>query len=223
MSKNRPPSPYLAPGFYERELARGRHRDIVGGRWDETGTLQLAILREAGLDPRHQLLDIGAGALRLGCKVVPYLDPGRYWATDPSLALLQRGYDVELTHKERLPLDHLIEDATFAFPGVPDDIDFVMAFAVFTHLPLNMLADALRSVRRRFPCLQTLIFTVFLASEGTQRVRQPDGVVTHADRPPWHFAPEAVKKVCDDANFIAAPSEHRLPRGQVLWMARPAR
>ena len=219
MTKNRPASPYLAPGFYDRELARGRHRDIVGGRWDETGNLQLALLREVGLEPYHTLLDVGAGALRLGCKVVPFLEPGRYWATDPSLALMRRGYDVELAHKDRLPEDHLIEDATFDFPGVPGDVDYAIAFAVFTHLPLAALEHALPRMRATFPRLRKLLFTVFHAPEGTPRLRQPDGVVTHAERPPWHFAPEAVAKVCEAAGFDAAPSEHRLPRGQVLWTA----
>ena len=31
-----PISPYHKPGFYDDALSRGRHRDIVGGRWDET-------------------------------------------------------------------------------------------------------------------------------------------------------------------------------------------
>ena len=82
----RPPSPYIVPGFYDRALADGRHRDIVGGRWDETGRLQIALLTARGLQPHHHLLDIGAGSLRLGCKAVPYLDPGHYWGTDASLA-----------------------------------------------------------------------------------------------------------------------------------------
>lgn len=223
MPKKRPLSPYLAPGFYDRELARGRHRDIVGGRWDETGNLQMAILQEAGLEPHHQLLDIGAGSLRLGCKVVPFLEPGHYWATDPSLALMQHGCDVELTHKERLPVAHLIEDSTFAFPGVPDDIDFAIAFAVFTHLPLASLHDALHAVRARLPRLRKLLFTVFHAPAGTPRLRQTDGVVTHADRPPWHFTRDAVGEACLRAGFDAAPSDHRLPRGQVLWTAVPQR
>ena len=46
-------SPYLVPGFYEDALAKGRHRDIVGGRWDETGRIQMHILQEAGLITRR--------------------------------------------------------------------------------------------------------------------------------------------------------------------------
>ena len=54
-------SPYLAPNFYADALSKGRHRDIVGGRWDETGRAQMAALRAEGLMPHHRLLDIGAG------------------------------------------------------------------------------------------------------------------------------------------------------------------
>lgn len=54
-----PVSPYLMPGFYDRALAEGRHRDIVGGRWEETGEAQMRLLLEAGLQPGHRVLDIG--------------------------------------------------------------------------------------------------------------------------------------------------------------------
>ena len=103
-------SPYHAPDFYKDALAKGRHRDIVGGRWDETGRIQMQLLLEAGLQPQHHLLDIGAGSLRLGCKAVPYLNPGHYWATDLSGALLRKGYEAEITATARLSADHLIED-----------------------------------------------------------------------------------------------------------------
>ena len=216
----RPISPYLTPGFYDRELARGRHRDIVGGRWDETGEAQMRVLLEAGLQPQHRLLDIGCGALRLGCKAVPYLDPGHYWGTDQSAALMQRGYDLELTDKSRLPPAQLVEDAAFAFPGIPPEIDMAIAWGVFTHLPAPFLAGALANLRHRFPALQAVLFTVFLAADGAGATRQPDGVVTHPDRPPYHFGTAQVAAMARQAGFDAAPHPARLPRGQVLWVAR---
>ena len=156
----RPVSPYHKPGFYDEALSQGRHRDIVGGRWEETGLVQMQLLLSAGLERHHSLLDIGAGALRLGCRVVPWLNPGGYWATDLSGALLRRGYDLELADKSRLPEDHLIEDAAFGFPGVPDTIDMAIAFAVFTHLPLSHLQGALPTIRARFPRLQKLCLSI---------------------------------------------------------------
>ena len=219
----KPISPYLKPGFYENALAQGRHRDIVGGRWDETGRAQMALLRAEGMQPHHHLLDIGAGSLRLGCKAVPYLQPGHYWATDLSAALMARGHAHELADPARLDPTHLVQDSDFAFPGVPDTITHAIAFAVFTHLPLPHLAPALTNIHARFPALQCLLFTVFLAPEDhTGPLRQPDGVVTHWARAPYHFTAAAVLDLTRTTGFDAAFSAARLPRGQMLCRARRA-
>ncbi|TNF60803.1 MAG: class I SAM-dependent methyltransferase [Rhodobacteraceae bacterium] len=224
MTRARPSSPYLAPAFYDRALAEGRHRDIVGGRWDETGRIQMRILREAGLAPHHHLLDIGAGALRLGCKAVEYLEPGHYWATDASRALMLRGREAELADPSRLPEDHLIEDAEFALPGVPDTITHAICFAVFTHLPRDVVAQGLARIRQRLPRLRRLMFTVFLAPETAAAgpFRQPDGVVTHPDRPPYHLSRDEAARLTRAAGFEPVFRDRMLPRGQSLIEAVPA-
>lgn len=217
-------SPYLAPGFYDTAIAQGRHRDIVGGRWEETGRLQLEILRDAGLTPDDHLLDIGAGALRLGCKAVPYLASGQYWATDASRALMLRGHQVELADPDQLPLQHLIEDTTFALPGVPGTITCAIAFAVFTHLPADTLRPALITLRHRCPNLRTCLVTVFLAPDAgavQTPLRQRDGVVTHARRPPYHRLAFEVEQDARTAGFDLSWSDRPLPRGQVLAILRP--
>lgn len=221
---SRPVSPYHKPGFYDEALANGRHRDIVGGRWEETGLVQMQLLLAAGLERHHVFLDIGAGSLRLGCRLVPYLDPGHYWATDLSGALLRRGYEAELSDKSRLPPEQLIEDGDFAFPGLPDTIQMAMAFAVFTHLPLSHLQNALPTIRRRFPRLEKLLFTVFLAPEEEAQgaYRQPDGVVTHPDRTPYHHLARDVLAAAEAAGFAASLSDPYLPRGQRLCLCTPA-
>lgn len=219
---SRPSSPYLVPGFYDRALAEGRHRDIVGGRWEETGRAQMELLRAAGLQPHHSLLDIGAGSLRLGCKAVPYLAPGQYWATDASRALMLRGREQELPDPARLPEDHLIEDSDFRLPGVPTDIDFAIAFGVLTHLPADTLHLALSRLAPRLPRLTALLLTVFLAPEGHQGpLRQPDGVVTHPDRTPWHLTEAAVQAIARATGWRLARAPARLPRGQVLFTGTP--
>ncbi|MFM2355684.1 MAG: hypothetical protein RLZZ528_1420 [Pseudomonadota bacterium] len=219
---SRPVSPYLAPGFYDDALARGRHRDIVGGRWDETGRVQMQLLREAGLLPQHRLLDIGAGSLRLGVKAVPYLDPGHYWGTDASAALMRRGWEVELADKDRLPPGQLVEDSDFALPGIPPGIDFAIAFGVFTHLPAACLDACLTALRDRCPRLTAVLFTVFLAPDDPAGPhRQADGVVTHPDRPPYHRPAGEVIAAAARAGFDAAFRPALLPRGQALCLARP--
>lgn len=219
-----PASPYLVPGFYDRALAQGRHREIVGGRWDETGRVQMQALRDAGLMPHHRLLDIGCGALRLGCKAVPYLNPGHYWGTDASLALMRRGHDCELADKGRLPVGQLVQDADFSFPGIPDRIDLAIAFGLFTHLPPGSMSDCLTALRQRFPRLTTVLFTVFLAPDAPPGAyRQADGVVTHPDRPPYHRTAAAVLGDMARCGFAGAFRPMLLPRGQALCLASPVR
>ena len=220
----RPISPYHTPGFYAEALAKGRHRDIVGGRWEETGLIQMQLLLNAGLEPQHHFLDIGAGSLRLGCRLVPYLQQGHYWATDLSGDLMRRGHDLELADKTRLSPDHLIEDPDFGFPGLPDSITHAIAFAVFTHLPLAQLARGLARVRARFPALHWLMFTTFIAPDDRFHAphRQPDGVVTHPDRAPWHHRMADVLATTRAAGFDAVALPTELPRGQWLFQAHPS-
>lgn len=218
-----PKSPYEAPEFYARALAQGRHRDIVGGRWDETGRAQMALLRDAGLQPHHHLLDIGAGSLRLGCKAVPYLDPGHYWATDPSLDMMLTGRALELPDPDRLDPSHLVQDADFAFPGVPGTITHALAFAVFPHLTLTHLRTALTRLHR-FPALQMFLFTVFLAPDAKTAsgpYRQPDGVVTHPGKPPYHVLESDLLRLASETGWRLERDPRMLPRGQVLFLARP--
>jgi hypothetical protein len=216
-------SPYHAPDFFRDALAKGRHRDIVGGRWDETGLIQMQILLDHGLDPDHRLLDIGAGSLRLGCRVVPYLQRGHYWGTDLSGALMQAGRALELADPTRLPAENLIEDTDFSFAGIPGTITHAMAFAVFTHLPMNHLRRALLSLRRACPHLQKLLLTVFLAPDAAYLGphRQPDGVVTHAARAPYHMLRDDVAYILQASGYQAQFLPTELPRGQHLILAIP--
>lgn len=177
----------------------------------------MAALLGQGMTPQDHLLDIGCGSLRLGHKAVPFLHPGHYWGTDASLALMRHGRLTELPDPTRLPEDHLIEDTTFAFPGIPDTITLAIAFGVFTHLPHADLAIALQNLRR-FPDLRTTLFTVFL-SDAPTATRQPDGVVTHPDRPPYHVPEATVTQTVREAGFTPTRLPTVLPRGQVLWSA----
>jgi hypothetical protein len=213
-------SPYDVPGFYDRALAEGRHREITGGWWEETGRIQLDLLKTLGMQPLHRLLDVGAGALRLGCKAVPWLDSGHYWATDRSCALMRRGREVELDDagRARLPLGQLVEDADFSFSGLPADIDFVMIWGVFPHLPPDRIARALTSVAARFPDLTTCVFTVFLPAAPTGG--RP---ATHDDRAPWHVTEAQVRACAQTAGLSCDCVPDRLPRGQTAFAVAPLR
>jgi hypothetical protein len=155
---------------------------------------------------------------------VAFLNPGHYWGTDASLALMRRGWETELTPdlQARLPLAQLVEDADFAFPGIPDRIAMAIAFGVFTHLPAAALRPGLRSLRDRLPGIAKVLLTVFLAPEGTKgALRQPDGVVTHCDRPPYHRSAAEVEADAAAAGYAATWRDRQLPRGQRLCVLQP--
>jgi hypothetical protein len=175
----------------------------------------MAALLSAGMTPQDHLLDIGCGSLRLGHKAVPYLDPGHYWGTDASLALMRHGRLTELTDPGALPEDHLIEDTDFTYRGVPDTITLAIAFGVFTHLPAHRLPPALSNLRIRFPSLRTALVSLFL-SDSTDPTRQADGVVTHSDRPPYHRSRPDVEAEARAAGFTPSWLDQVLPRGQIL-------
>lgn len=218
-------NPYETLGFYTSAIAAGQHRAIVGGRWEETGRIELSILRAAGLLPHHYLLDIGAGALRLGCKAVPYLEPGHYWATDASREILLAGYRTEMEDPTRLDPTHLIEDAGFDFPGIPPHMTHAIAFAVFPHLPLFHLRRAMMNLRR-FELLESFLFTVFLAPDPATAMtpyRQRDGVVTHANRAPYHILSDDLVDLVRSCGWQVTRSNVMLPRGQILFTAQPLR
>lgn len=157
-------SPYYDPQALTRETAAGRHREAIGGLWEELGTLQLEFLKSQGLQPEHRMLDIGCGALRLGVKAVDYLHPGHYFGADLSVELMEAGYAKELSEAQRarLPRENLHATAEFDFSflnpskceAVPavgfgavtapsKKIDYAMAQSVFTHLPLNHIRRCL--------------------------------------------------------------------------------
>src|ERR1700745_2047005 len=43
----------------EQRLKVGTHREIVGGLWEEIGTLQFEFMKRMGLRPESLLLDVG--------------------------------------------------------------------------------------------------------------------------------------------------------------------
>ena len=135
---------------------------------------------------------------------------------------MQHGRRVELADPDRLPPAQLIEDPDFAFPAIPDAITMAMAWGVFPHLQTPALATALANVAARFPRLRAFLFTLFLAPEGAEAraYRQADGVVTHPDRAPRHLQAGVAETLAAQSGLVLDQRPDRLPRGQVLFIAR---
>lgn len=143
----RPEPDYAGRKFGAEAVARQKHRDFVGGHWEEIGQLQRDFLVQQGLEPRQRFLDVGCGSLRAGRHLVEHLDPGHYYGIDVNRDLIVAGYDTELTEGQRgrLPVGNLRSTDRF---DADFDVAFDMAIAqsVFTHISLNHIRLCLHRV-----------------------------------------------------------------------------
>lgn len=187
-----------AGGNYEVELAvsvaQGRHRESIGGLWEEMGKLQFQFLIDNGLAPTHRFLDIGCGSLRGGMRFIPYLNPGNYWGIDNNAALIEAGWNIELAKENlqsRQPLNQLVCLKDFEFPSLNTTFDFVLAQSVFTHLNLNRIR---RCLTRLSPVMKPggKFFATFLEADSAQSLEEPlqrqaDGLTSYSYRDPFHY------------------------------------
>jgi SAM-dependent methyltransferase len=177
----------------DAQIAAGRHRDSVGGAWEEIGRLQLDYLVAAGLSPSDHLLDVGCGALRGGLHFVRFLEPGHYFGIDVNKSLLRAALSKELPEAgldDRMPRGNLRATARFECDfGVA--FDHVLAVSVFTHLPLNHIRLCLYQVARVTTPGGRFHATYFPADPGVpfdREVRQP-ATRTFPERDPYHYLP----------------------------------
>ncbi len=188
-----PVSSYYDEERLAKVVAEGRHRDAVGGLWDDIGRHQFEFLVAQGLKPHHRFLDVGCGCLRGGIHFIRYLQPGRYYGLDISPSLLEAGWKevrrAGLT--DRLPRENLACAKAFDFSRFPGTFDMALALSVFTHLPFNhirvcleRLAPAMTSGGKFFASFFEIppdhaTWKAFKHSSGD--------VTTHGDSDPYHY------------------------------------
>ena len=184
---------YDEPGL-KKLAGAGRHREIIGGLWDEIGQLQTEFLVGNGLKPESWFVDIGCGSLRAGVKLVPYLLPGHYHGIDISNALLEAGYEREIVPNglgARLPRGNLLCNENFDISAFGRTFDFAMAQSVFSHLPIGELSNCLARIAPFFGAGARFFATYFECPEDwpdDQPMRHvPGDTITHAESDPFHY------------------------------------
>lgn len=205
----------------------GQHREIIGGLWDEVGALQLDFLISRGLEPNHYLLDLGCGSGRLAVKAVPYLNPDRYHGIDISPSLIRAaaqeldamgmGYGQKINRRTF----HVAADFR---PSIEmPKFDFVIAQSLFTHLPIGEWGAALDAIEKHLLPGAKFYATFFTAPYNTPALQHdPGGVITYADKDPFHFPPQSIIEQATyrgwKAEFIG---EWNHPRDQQMFEFSP--
>jgi cyclopropane fatty-acyl-phospholipid synthase-like methyltransferase len=187
-----------------QEIAAGHHRELVGGLWEEIGSLQFDFLKQQGLTPEHRLLDIGCGCLRGGIHFVRYLNRGNYYGLDINASLIAAG-KMEIASaglSDKSPT-FLVNDQ-FEFSKFDVKFDFALALSVFTHLFLNHIARCLVETAKVLQPEGKFYATFFQAPRPvhlTPLLHQPGGITTHYDSDPFHLAYEEIQGLAGNLGF----------------------
>lgn len=193
-------SQYDDPQRMRERLARGEHRQLIGGMWDALGALQQEFLKAQGLAPHHRFIDVGCGTFRAGVKLAAYLDPGRYYGVDIREELLEAGYALEIEPAglaARLPRENLRATGDFDVSPFGVRFDYGIAQSVFTHMPVSRLTDCLNALAPHFTPGGRFYATYFLRpddapDDGPLR-HDPGGIETWPDRDPYDMRLSALK------------------------------
>jgi hypothetical protein len=215
-------SHYDNPRDIERAVSEGRHRSVIGGLWDELGTLQFQFLRSVGLQPCHTLLDVGCGSLRGGTHFVRYLDPGRYYGIDLNQPLLDAGYEREITPlglAEKLPRSNLACTGEFDATGFGTIFDYLVGVSLFTHLNwcrIRLCMERLLPVTRLGSVLCATYFDLPEGESGSApRVQPPAGITTFGHRDPFHYRISDIRQAISGMPWMLTRAQDwGHPRGQ---------
>ena len=197
-----------------------RHRQFVGGCWEELGELQFTFLVKEGLRPEHVFLDVGCGSLRGGVHFVRYLDRCHYFGLDSNEELLDAGR----RELEEVGLDPgaatLVRDDAFRFDRFGARFDLALAHSVFTHLPLNAIMRCLGELERVLVPGARFFATFFPSAGprlGTDSFRPYPSITTHVDRDPYHYDPDVFRWAVEGSTLACElVGEWGHPRGQQM-------
>jgi len=208
----------------EEIIAKGHHRNIVGGLWDVVGNLQVEFMKKMGLKPYHKLLDIGCCCLRGGIKFLDYLEPNHYYGIDAVKKLIDVGYTIELAKtglSHKLKRKNLFCSKLFKHERLPlRSIDYGIAVSVFTHLPFNYLRICLENIAQYFKPGGKFYVSFFEIPE-SERFGQPflndKDIRTVGYKDPYHYYRRdmiyAAVGTKWKANYIG---QWNHPRGQMM-------
>ena len=216
----------------EEEIARGGHREYVGGLWREVGAWQLTLMLEEGLTAGDRMLDLGCGCLRGGVQFVRVLEPGNYFGIDCNASVLAAGLEIELSAAgltDRLPIGNLLCDGDYRADRFGVAFDFVLAQSLWTHLPLDEIRRSLGAVLPAVRPGGRLVGTFFPSPEegggdADEIVHSPGGVRSFPDRDPFHYRRSQLLAIAAATGWTALRSGPRgHPRAQeVMVLERPA-
>lgn len=119
-------------GSHETLSINARNPD----RYDQTAELEVDFLKKYGLEKHHRVVDYGCGSLRLGQKLIPWLNPGNYIGLDVTDQFFKEGLSALSASDQESVFGNLavVADKTIQeFSSNPSD--YLISTAVYYHIP----------------------------------------------------------------------------------------
>lgn len=123
------------------------YKSFVGpaDKYEMIGQIQFSILKDQGLKEDSKVLDIGCGSLRLGKRLIPYLDENCYYGIEPEIWLVEEALKNEVLEFEgKRPF--FMRDAGFNLANLGLRFDFIFCNSVFIHASLSQVKKCIRAV-----------------------------------------------------------------------------
>jgi len=206
-------------GFYREVMRRNVAADpdlAVGSasrkRWLELGQAQFDFLVANGLEPTHRMLEIGCGNLRGGWRFIDHLEPGHYTGIDisPDVLFSAQRTLVEFGLQDKLPRLTPVKDLTLAWLPA-EHFDVVHAHSVFSHCPMDVIAECFAHVGRVMTPKAFFDFT-YNSTEG-----RPHQVL----REDYYYRPEQLVELAAAHGFEAEPRPDWSGNAQAKMRLRP--
>jgi ABC-type polysaccharide/polyol phosphate transport system ATPase subunit len=205
----RPDSPApAAPGDQSPDLAW--HRLATGGLWEEQGQWIYEFLRAQGLRPDHHVLEVGCGSLGAAARLLPYMEPYRYWGFEKNIELFNAGVQLELPRLGvQLERGYFIVNDDFDLSLSPHVYDLAIASGLLRRLSLNAIARCMAAVVKKLgPGGRFYVSWPDNPNPASfDPIARPDGSTTYSDREPFHYSYETLAAI---AETLGARAE-RLP------------
>jgi SAM-dependent methyltransferase len=120
------------------------------GQWDEHRRFQIEMLKNQGVRPSYDFLEIGCGPLTAGIPLIDYLEPGRYTGVDIRSSVLDLSWKevgkAGLSSKN----PRLICSSSFASSELGNQrFDTIYSFSVLYHLSDEILDAYFATISNR--------------------------------------------------------------------------
>jgi len=203
------------------------HRKKIGGLWKEIGKLQFDFLKNQGLEPSHNFLDVGCGSLRGGIHFIDFLESRHYFGIDKDRELIEAGKKFELTQETLVnKKPTLVKMDDFNFSTLDKKFEFALAQSVFTHLPINNIIRCIMNIDKVLLPNGKFFVTFFENKKGKFNLEpvihpQSDGPdqATYFDKDSFHYDFETFEWICHDISLnVSYIGNWNHPRNQKMMV-----